>query len=122
MSATSTQRIVPGAPPPPAIPTSKSSQKKKKKAAAVVDDTSAAPSPLTATQNLEVVTNGVPNQGTSPAPSTPAVDSLSLQKLSPITELITKRLKATQKKVVRVPKFCTHVRRLDHTSSRTETY
>ena len=66
----------------------------------VVDDTSATPSPLTATQNLEVVTNGASNQGTPPAPSTPAVDSPSLQKLSPIVDLINKRLKTTQKKVV----------------------
>ena len=66
----------------------------------VVEDTSATPSPLTTTQNLEVVTNGASNQATSPAPSTPAVDSPSLQKLSPIVDLINKRLKSTQKKVV----------------------
>jgi len=104
MSTTPTQRIVPGAPPPPQITTSKSSQKKKKKTAggatAVIDDNSATPSPLTGTQNLEVVTNGVSNQGTPLAPSTPAAVSPSLQKLSPIVDLITKRLKVTQKKVV----------------------
>ena len=102
MSATPPQRIVPGAPPP--ISVTKSSRGKKKKAAggatAVVDDISASPSPLTATQNLEVVTNGVSNQGTPLPPSTPAADSPSLQKLSPIVDLINKRLKATQKKVV----------------------
>lgn len=108
MSTTPNQRIIPGAP-PPQISASKSSHKKKKKPAAVAtsvaDDTSAAPSPLIATQNLEVVTNGASNQGTPPAPSTPAVDSSPLQKLTPIAELVNKRLKATQKKVVRVLKF-----------------
>lgn len=109
MSAT---RLVPGAPLPP----QKSSQKKKKKVTPVVDDSSAAPSPLTATQNLEVVANGASNQGTPPAPSTPAVDSQSLPKLSPVMELISKRLKITQKKVVCVPKLHTRVRRpLIHT-------
>lgn len=122
MSTTPTPRIVPGAPPPPSTHTTKVSHKKKKKAAGVVDDTSAAPSPLSATQNLEVVTNGVSNQGTPPAPSTPAVDSASLQKLSPIAEMISKRLKTAQKKVVCVPKFPTHVRRSDHASSCIETY
>ena len=126
MTATPPQRIVPGAPPPPQISASKSSQKKKKKGAggatAVVDDTSAAPSPLTATQNLEVVTNGTSNQGTPPAPSTPAAVSPSLQKLSPIVDLINKRLKTNQKKVVRALKFQKFVRRLDHASSYIETY
>ncbi|KAF9792582.1 hypothetical protein BJ322DRAFT_57937 [Thelephora terrestris] len=108
MSTTPTQRIIPGAP-PPQISASKSSHKKKKKpaatATAAVDDSSAAPSPLTATQNLEVVTNGVSNQGTPPAPSTPAVESSPLQKLTPIAELISKRLKATQKKVKRIKEY-----------------
>lgn len=125
MSATSTQRIVPGAPPPPPISTSKSSQKKKKKAAggatAVAYDTSTAPSPLTGTQNLEAVTNGVSSQGTPLTPSTPAAVSVSLQKHSLIADLISKRLKAAQKKLVCVPRFQTRVRRLDHASSWAET-
>ena len=126
MSATPTQRLVPGAPPPPPISATKSSQKKKKKATsgatAVVDDISAAPSPLTGTQNLEVITNGVSNQGTPPASSTPATVSPSLQKLSPAADLINKRLKALQKKVVCMPTFQTRVRRLDLGFSWTETY
>ena len=118
MSSTPTQRIVPGAP-PPQISISKSSHKKKKKAAgatpAAVDDNSAAPSPLTAPQNLEAVTNGTPNQDTPPAPSTPVVDSQSLLKLSPTVELVSKRLKATQKKVVCIPELWARILRLDHT-------
>lgn len=109
MSATTAQRLVPGAPSPPPPSTNKPSQKKKKKAAGgstvVTDDTSAAPSPRSGTQNLEVVTNGVSRQDTPPAPSTPAAVSPSLQKLSPIVDLINKRFKAVQKKVVRVPAF-----------------
>jgi hypothetical protein len=126
MSATPTQRVVPGAPPPPPVSTSKSSQKKKKKAAggvtATVDNTSAAPSPLTGTQNLEVITNGLSNQGPSPAPSTPAAVSPSLKKLSPTVDLINKRLRVVQKKVVCMPAFQTRVRRLDYGSSWIETY
>ena len=125
MSATPPQRLVPGALFPPQISASKSAQKRKKKAGGsttAVDDTSATPSPLAGTQNLEVVTNGVSNRGTSPAPSTPAVDSPSLQKLSPIVDLINKRLKATQKKVVCTSEFKNRVCRLGHASSRTETY
>ena len=126
MSTTPTRRIVPGAPPPPPISTSKSSQKKKKKAAGgattVADDTSAAPSPLTGTENLEVVTNGVLNQGIPLAPSTPAAVSSSLQKHSSVADLINKRLKAAQKKLVCVLKFQTRVRRLARASSWTETY
>lgn len=126
MSATPTQRVVPGAPPPPPVSATKSSRGKKKKATGgatpVVDDTSAAPSPLTGTQNLEVITNGASNQGTPPAPSTPAAVSPSLQKLSPIVDLINKRLKAMQKKVVCMPTLKIRVRRLDHGSPWTETY
>ena len=66
----------------------------------VADDASATPSPLTTTQNLEAVTNGASNQGTPLPPSTPAAESPSLQKLSPIVDLINKRIKVTQKKVV----------------------
>jgi hypothetical protein len=125
MSATPTQRIVPGAPPPPPISVSKSSQKRKKKAGggatAVVEVTSATPSPLTGTQNLEVVTNGLSNQSTPLAPSTPAAISPSLQKLSPIADLISKRIKVNQKKVVCVLSF-SHVRPSDRISSCPETY
>ena len=121
MSATPAQRLVPGAPSPPPPSTNKPSQKKKKKVAGgstvVTDDTSAAPSPRSGTQNLEVVTNGVSNQDTPPAPSTPAAVSPSLQKLSPIVDLINKRFKAVQKKVVRMPAFSTRVCCLDYTSS-----
>ena len=126
MSTTPTQRIVPGAPPPPPISIKKSSQKRKKKAAGgattVVDDISATPSPLVGTQNLEIVTNGASNQGTPPAPSTPAAVSPSLQKLSPIVDLISKRLKTTQKKVVCMPEFQIRVCRLDRPFSCLETY
>ena len=92
ISATPPQRIVSGVPPP--IPTAGYPGWEMEKAAVgvtmIVGDTSATPSP-------GAITNGVSNQGTQ---STAEAESPSLLRPSPVVDLIDKRIKATQKKVV----------------------
>lgn len=102
------QRIVPGAPPP--APLSKS-QKKKRKAKKPTDPTSESPTiPDTPSVVIEKAPESVDTREGSIAPE-PAIQPESLAtpapeedlglKPSPIVELITKRLKATTKKIVR---------------------
>jgi hypothetical protein len=77
-------RIVPGVPAPP--PMSKSQKKKNK---SKLND-----SPSPAVSHLDLPTNG---QSTPVSATTP---QLHIQKLSPVMDLIGKRLKAAQKKIV----------------------
>lgn len=106
------QRIVPGAPPP--APLSKS-QKKKRKAKKPTDPTSESPTiPDTPSVVIEKAPESVDTREGSIAPE-PAIQPESLAtpapeedlglKPSPIVELITKRLKATTKKIARISAY-----------------
>jgi hypothetical protein len=110
MSEPVSQRIVPGAPPP--APLSKS-QKKKRKAKKPTDSTpesptlldlsSAAPPAEKAPESVETREDSIaPEPSTQPESlATPATEEDLLLKHSPIVELVTKRLKATTKKIAR---------------------
>ena len=107
MSETVVHRIVPGAPPP--TPLSKS-QKKKRKAKKPAESTPESPTILDPSALVEKAPESVetregsviPEQPAQPeSQATPALEEELGLKLSPIVELITKRLKATTKKIVR---------------------
>lgn len=116
MSAASTPRVVPGALPPASL---SKSQLKRKKKSKKTEDGEDAPSPVVvadsqAAATIEqapaaediaagtVATELVAQPQTTPA--TPITDTLELDggiKLSPIVDLVNKRLKVTNKKIVR---------------------
>ncbi|KAG6844619.1 hypothetical protein H0H87_005476 [Tephrocybe sp. NHM501043] len=111
MPETVAQRIVPGAPPP--VPLSKS-QKKKRKAKKPTESNTDSPlatpdvtTSVLAEQAPEAV--GTPEASAAPEvvpePQTPLVEEEVLLKPSPIVELITKRLKATSKKITRISTY-----------------
>ncbi len=105
------QRVVPGAPPP--APLSKN-QKKRRKAKAKPGEATGPDSPLAVPETISAAVSekGAENHDegdSTPAPEpsihpesehTPQVEDDLLAKLSPIVELISKRLKATTKKIV----------------------
>lgn len=103
------QRIVPGAPPPP--PLTKSQIKKKRKAKAKANESTqdspvATPDPATVIEKKGeniVVQNGTVAQEATAQEEVPAAVAEPEVPLrtSPIVELINKRLKATNKKIVR---------------------
>ncbi len=113
MAEVTTQRIVPGAPPP--VPLTKSQLKKKRKtkkadgtddapvtipdaaAAALVEKAPDAAAVENGTVASELIVQDAPPPPAAPA-SEPDTNSL---KLSPIVDLVTKRLKVTNKKIVR---------------------
>lgn len=105
-----TQRIVPGAPSP--VPLSKSQQKKKRKSGKTE---STADSPITVQDFVSAAfIEKAPDSPDAregslatepivhPGSQTPLVDDDLLLKLSPIVDLIHKRLKVTTKKIVRL--------------------
>jgi hypothetical protein len=111
MPEATVQRIVPGAPPP--APLSKS-QKKKRKGKKTTESTpespTAAPTSDTPLAVVEKAPESVATREGSVAPepvtqpeslATPAPEEELGLKLSPIVDLIAKRLKATTKKIVR---------------------
>jgi hypothetical protein len=109
MSEPVSQRIVPGAPPP--APLSKS-QKKKRKGKKPTDSTPESPTilDLSSAAPTEKAPESVETREGSIAPepsaqpeslATPIPEEDLLLKHSPIVELVTKRLKATTKKIVR---------------------
>ncbi|KAK0213083.1 hypothetical protein DFS33DRAFT_1286300 [Desarmillaria ectypa] len=110
------QRIVPGAPPPP--PVTKSQIKKKRKAKAKANESipnspAATPDPVTVVEkegeNIDVQNGGtVVQEATAQeeVPAPPAEPEVPL-KTSPIVELINKRLKATNKKILRISSYAT---------------
>jgi hypothetical protein len=106
MASVTTQRIVPGAPPPAAAPMSKLAKKKHKSASKLhssSDSLSTITSSPSAQSHTELAPNGVSGHGT-PTSSTPQLDSVALnhtQKTSPFIDVVSKRLKATQKKIVK---------------------
>ncbi|TFK74065.1 hypothetical protein BDN72DRAFT_790127 [Pluteus cervinus] len=107
------QRVVPGAPPP--APLSKN-QKKRRKAKAKPGEATGPDSPLAVPETISAAVSEkgaeIHDEGDStPAPEpsihpesehTPQVEDDFLAKLSPIVELISKRLKATTKKITRI--------------------
>lgn len=105
-SALTTQRIVPGAPPPISI--AKAQKKRRKPKAKSGEDSPAVvvPDPLSAAltekapQTADIVEGNVAPELLVKAESQDGEDLAS--KPSPIVELITKRLKATNKKIVRL--------------------
>ena len=106
MSESVVQRIVPGAPPP--TPLSKS-QKKKRKAKKPLESTPESPTIPDPSALVEKAPEPVETREGSAVPepitqqesqATPALEEELGLKLSPIVELITKRLKATTKKIV----------------------
>ncbi|KAK0505025.1 hypothetical protein EDD18DRAFT_1127317 [Armillaria luteobubalina] len=109
------QRIVPGAPPPP--PLTKSQIKKKRKAKAKANESipeSFLPTPDSATvaekegENIAVQNGTVAQEATAQeeVPAAPAEPEVPLR-TSPIVELINKRLKATNKKILRISSYAT---------------
>ncbi|KAK0455457.1 uncharacterized protein EV420DRAFT_1553762 [Desarmillaria tabescens] len=109
------QRIVPGAPPPP--PLTKSQIKKKRKAKAKANESipgspAATPDPATVVEkegeNIDVQNDTVAPEATAQedVPAPPAEPEVPL-KMSPIVELINKRLKATNKKILRISSYAT---------------
>ncbi|KAF9038261.1 hypothetical protein BDZ89DRAFT_1157124, partial [Hymenopellis radicata] len=118
MAEVITQRIVPGAPPP--VPLTKSQLKKKRKTTKKVDGTDDAPVTIpdaaaaalvekapdaTAVENGTVAPELIV-QDAPPPPAAPASEpDTTTLKLSPIVDLITKRLKATNKKITRISAY-----------------
>jgi len=111
MSEPVVQRIVPGAPPP--TPLSKS-QKKKRKAKKPVESTPESPTIPDPSAAVEKLPESVETREDSVVPepttqrdslATPALEEELGLKLSPIVELITKRLKATTKKIARISAY-----------------
>jgi hypothetical protein len=111
MPETVVHRIVPGAPPP--APLSKS-QKKKRKGKKTTESTPESPTGPTISDTPSAIVEKAPESvatregSIAPEPAaqpeslaTPALEEDLGLKLSPIVELITKRLKATTKKIVR---------------------
>jgi hypothetical protein len=105
-----TQRIVPGAPPP--APASKS-QRKKRKAAAKDSPAEERQETPEVTENHGKEASGgnfasvaaSENGALETGQATPLLEDDLLLKLSPIVDLIHKRLKATTKKIVRIFAF-----------------
>ncbi|KIY69516.1 hypothetical protein CYLTODRAFT_372469 [Cylindrobasidium torrendii FP15055 ss-10] len=122
MSAASTPRVVPGALPPASL--SKSQLKRKKKSKKVEDGEDAA-SPVVVSDSQAAATieqapaaadisagTVAPELVAQPqtTPATPITDTLELDggiKLSPIVDLVNKRLKVTNKKITRITQYTT---------------
>jgi len=105
-------RVVPGAPPP--APLSKTQKKKRKvKVAGVGGDESEVPTPVLEKVQLPAEDKVAPEKAQEKVPAPESIapaDSTAaaaldddLIKLSPIVDLIHKRMKATTKKIVRFP-------------------
>ncbi|THH30929.1 hypothetical protein EUX98_g3250 [Antrodiella citrinella] len=109
-------RIVPGAPPPP--PSSKSQKKKRKTPAKSADgdhvdvpDTPAASQIEMAPSSEDIKAGSVANQLLSqpeeiPEATTPILDGAN--KNSPLAEMVSKRMKATNKKILRIQSYSTN--------------
>lgn len=105
---TETQRIVPGA--PPAVALSRSQLKKKRKVKAKTEEeASEAPLEIPDAKSAALVEQAPESSDVQAGtvapqlvaePSEPLAEELPSQKASPIIELVSKRLKTTNKKIV----------------------
>lgn len=100
--APAVKRIVPGAPPPIALSKSQQRRKKKTKTGKSTDgDTGNAEDSPALTEKAPEVTEVQEHVEPAPQPAPePAIDEPQEPKLSPIVDLITKRLKVAHKKIV----------------------
>lgn len=101
MSEAVTQRIVPGAPPPAPLTKSQRKKRKGKKAAESTPDSPEATVDATPTVLAEQAPEVEEAREASTAIAPEPVLEEEVLKLSPIVELVQKRLKATSKKIVR---------------------
>ncbi|KAG6837001.1 hypothetical protein H0H93_016461 [Arthromyces matolae] len=103
MSETAATRLVPGAPPPVALSKSQKKKRKTKKADSTPDSPEATPDVTSRPLTEQAPENGDAHDASTVAaqePPTPAAEEES--KTSPVVELVSKRIKATAKKITRI--------------------